>query len=184
MSEQIEVGARDDRFKSQLDQIGTEIGYGRAIQLLGQLWDDMLQATYPQVSRHQEQMFRRTDIERIEAGLPIGRKIVYVPKRGYKGVLQLTAFGPMEMEVKNVGRVVAETLLYGRASAVGAGSQPEIKHDAVLATAIGKLQLLRNPFKEQSHLTIYVSAWDQAIEQAVSELKSIAAQQGENGGAA
>ncbi len=108
------LDARDDRMKDQLDQIGRSIGYGRAIQLLGQLWDDMMQATYPQVGRHQEGMHRRTDIERIEDGLPIGRKVVYVPKRGRKGVFQITTWSDFDSEIPNVGRIISDTPLYGR----------------------------------------------------------------------
>jgi len=106
------LDARDDRMKDQLDRIGRSIGYGRAIQLLGQLWDDMMQASYPQVGRHQESTHRRTDIELIEAGLPLGRKVVYFQKRGRKG--QITALVPMDFEIENVARVVSDTPLYGR----------------------------------------------------------------------
>lgn len=106
------LDARDERVKDQLDQIGRAIGYGRAIQLLGQLWDDMMQATYPQVGRHQEGIHRRTDIENIEAGLPLGRKVVYYQKRGRKG--QITALVPTDYVIENVARVVSETPLFGR----------------------------------------------------------------------
>lgn len=106
------LDARDERMKDHLDAIGRSIGYGRAIQLLGQLWDDMMQATYPQVGRHQEGMHRRTDIELIEAGLPIGRKVVYFQKRGRKG--QITALVPPDFVIENVARVVSDTPLYGR----------------------------------------------------------------------
>lgn len=102
----------EDELKRQLDQIGKSIGYGRAIQMLGQLWDDMLQAKYAGVSRHQESMFRRTDIERIEAGLPIGRKVVYHQVRGRKG--EITAWTPFDAEIPNVARIVSDTPLYGR----------------------------------------------------------------------
>lgn len=94
-----------------LDKIGKSIGYGRAIQILGQLWDDMLQAKYADVRRHQESMFRRDDIERIEAGLPIGRKVVYFQKRGRKG--QITAWIPFDTEIPNVARIISDTPLYG-----------------------------------------------------------------------
>lgn len=108
------LDARDDRVKEQLDQIGRAIGYGRSIQLLGQLWDDMMQASYPQVGRHQEGAHRRSDIERIEAGMPIGRKLVYVPKRGRKGVFQVTTWSDHDSEIPNVGRIISDTPLYGR----------------------------------------------------------------------
>jgi len=100
--------------KAQLERIGSAIGYGRAIQLLGQLWDDMMQATYPQVGRHQEGAHRRTDIERIEAGLPIGRKVIYVPKRARKGVYQITTWSDHDSEIPNVGRIISDTPLFGR----------------------------------------------------------------------
>jgi hypothetical protein len=100
--------------KVQLERIGASIGYGRAIQLLGQLWDDMLQREYPHVGRHQENSRRRTDIERIEAGLPIGRKVVYVPKRGRKGVFQITTWTDLDSDIPNVGRIISDTPLYGR----------------------------------------------------------------------
>lgn len=101
----------DDQMKEQLDQIGRTIGYGRAIQLLGQLWDDMMQASYPQVGRHQEGAHCRKDIESIEAGLPIGRRVVYYQKRGRKG--QITALVPIDFEIANVARIVSDTPLYG-----------------------------------------------------------------------
>lgn len=98
--------------KEQLDRIGAAIGYGRAIQILGQLWDDMLQREYPQVGRHQESMRRRTDIERIEAGLPLARQVVYYQKRSRKG--QITALCYPDTELQNVARIVSDTPLYGR----------------------------------------------------------------------
>lgn len=106
------MDARDEACKVQLDQIGQAIGYGRAIQLLGQMWDDMMQSDYPGVGRHQEAMHRRSDIECIEAGEPLGRKVVYYQKRGARG--QVTALVPMDFEIKNVARIVSETALYGR----------------------------------------------------------------------
>lgn len=106
------LDSRDDRVKEDLDRIGRWIGYGRAIQLLGQLWDDMLQATYPQVGRHQENSHRRTDIERIEAGQPIARRVVYYQKRGRKG--QITALCYPDTELQNVARIISDTPLYGR----------------------------------------------------------------------
>lgn len=45
---------------------------------------------------------------------------------------------------------------------------------ATLAQAIGALQLLENPFKAESHMAIYVLAWDRAIEDAVAKLKELA----------
>ena len=116
------LDSRDDRVKEDLDRIGRSIGYGRAIQLLGQLWDDMMQATYPQVGRYQESAHRRTDIERIEAGLPIGRKVVYVPKRARKGVYQITTWSDHDSEIPNVARIVSDTPLYGRAPLTAAPS--------------------------------------------------------------
>jgi hypothetical protein len=74
----------------------------------------MLQAEYPGVSRHQENMFRRTDIELIEAGLPLARKLTYMPKRGPKTRSKITTLVPVEFEVPNVGRVISETFLFGR----------------------------------------------------------------------
>lgn len=97
--------------KTQLNQIGKSIGYGRAIQMLGQLWDDMLQAHYGIAARHQESMFRRDDIERIEAGLPIGRKVVYFQKRGRKE--KITAWTPFDAEIPNVAHIISDTPLYG-----------------------------------------------------------------------
>lgn len=118
------LGALDDRLKGELEQIGRSIGYGRAIQLLGQLWDDMMQSSYPQVGRHQEALHRRADIERIEAGLPIGRKVVYVPKRGRKGVSQITTWCGHDSEIPNVARVISDTPLYGPAP-VQPGQEPQ-----------------------------------------------------------
>ena len=106
------LAARDDQFKDQLERIGSSIGYGRAIQMLGQLWDDMLQREYPGVGRHQESLHRRTDIERIEAGLPIARKVVYYQKRGRKG--QITALCYPDTELENVARVISDMPLFGR----------------------------------------------------------------------
>lgn len=104
----------EDLIKHQLDQIGRSIGYGRAIQILGQMWDDMLQATYPDVGRYQEGMNRNTDIERIEAGMPIGRKVVYHLKRGpYAGQIAKT-FADFGKEVPNAGHIISDTPLYGR----------------------------------------------------------------------
>ncbi|WP_027864286.1 hypothetical protein [Massilia alkalitolerans] len=118
------LDARDDRMKEQLDQIGRAIGYGRAIQLLGQLWDDMMQASYPQVSRLQEGAHRRKDIERIEAELPIGRKVVYYQKRGRKG--QITALCYPDTELQNVARIVSDTPLYGRVPYADDSSTAEV----------------------------------------------------------
>lgn len=122
------LDARDERVRGQLDQIGQLIGYGRAIQLLGQLWDDMMQATYPQVGRHQESSHRRTDIEDIEAGLPLGRKVVYYQKRGRKG--QITALVPRDFVIENVARVVSDTPLYGRVPYAGDTSDAKAAGDA------------------------------------------------------
>lgn len=108
------MDVRDDRYKDQLNLIGRSIGYGRAIQLLGHLWDDMMQASYPQVERHQEGLHRRTDIERIEAGLPLGRKLVYTLKCGRNAGRQITTIVPDDFAVPNVGRVISETWLFGR----------------------------------------------------------------------
>lgn len=112
------LNARDDQFKGQLEHIGQSIGYGRAIQILGQLWDDMLQAKYPGAGRHQEGMRRRTDIERIEAGLPIARQVVYYQKRGRKG--QITSLVPHDFVIENVARIVSDTPLFGRIDATSA----------------------------------------------------------------
>lgn len=111
------LDALDDVMKHQLDQIGRSIGYGRAIQLLGQLWDDMMQETYPQVGRHQENSHRRADIERIEAGQPIARRVVYYQKRGRKG--QITALCYPDTELQNVARVISDTPLFGRVPYAG-----------------------------------------------------------------
>ncbi len=104
---------RDATMRSQLDAIGKSIGYGRAIQLLGQIWDDMLQEEYKIKARHQEAMHRNHDIERIEAGLPLARKVVYVQKRGRKG--QVTTLVPHDFEISNVAWIISDTWLYGRA---------------------------------------------------------------------
>lgn len=122
------LDARDERMKEQLDQIGRSIGYGRAIQLLGQLWDDMMQATYPQVGRHQESSHRRADIERIEAGEPIARRVVYYQKRGRKG--QITALCHPDSELQNVARVISDTPLYGRVPYAGDTSDAKAAGDA------------------------------------------------------
>jgi len=37
---------RDEPYKIELQRIGQAIGYGRAQQLLGELWDSMLHSTY------------------------------------------------------------------------------------------------------------------------------------------
>ena len=39
--------ARDAPYRAELDRIGAAIGYGRAQQLLGELWDAMLDAADP-----------------------------------------------------------------------------------------------------------------------------------------
>lgn len=124
-----ELARRDEAMKDQLDQIGRSIGYGRAIQLLGQLWDDMLQAEYPNVGRHQEGLHRRADIERIEAGLPLARQVVYLQKRGRKE--KITALVPHDFEIQNVARIVSDTPLFGRAAAeIGAASPaPQVQGD-------------------------------------------------------
>lgn len=41
------MAARDDVYREQLERIGREIGYGRAQQILGELWDAMLDREYP-----------------------------------------------------------------------------------------------------------------------------------------
>lgn len=41
------MAARDDVYREQLERIGREIGYGRAQQILGELWDAMLESRYP-----------------------------------------------------------------------------------------------------------------------------------------
>jgi len=105
----------ESSLKDQLQQIGAAIGYGRSIQLLGHLWDDMLQSAYGIASRHQEKMFRRSDIERTEAGLPIGRKVVYFQKRGRKG--EITAWMPFDSNIPNVARVVSDTPLFATTQA-------------------------------------------------------------------
>lgn len=41
------MAARDDAHRETLERIGSEIGYGRAQQILGELWDAMLDRNYP-----------------------------------------------------------------------------------------------------------------------------------------
>jgi hypothetical protein len=43
---------------------------------------------------------------------PVGKMVTYQPKRGRKGVISATAWGPVDMEVTNVGRVIDEAYLY------------------------------------------------------------------------
>lgn len=116
------MDARDQACKEQLERIGQAIGYGRAIQLLGQAWDNMMQASYPGMGRHQESMHRRSDIEKIEAGEPLARQVVYFQKRGRQG--KITALVPMDMSLKNVRAIESETALYGRIPYEPASSQP------------------------------------------------------------
>jgi hypothetical protein len=125
--------ARDEHVKVRLDEIGRAIGYGRAIQLLGQLWDDMMQASYPEVGRHQESLHRRGDIESIEAGFPLGRKVVYFQKRGRKG--QITSLVPFDFVLENVARVVSDTPLYGRVpmTADGVGAEDKASQEDQVA---------------------------------------------------
>lgn len=122
MNEQLmaALDARDDQFKDQLEHIGRSIGYGRAIQMLGQLWDDMLQREYPGVGRYQENSHRRTDIERIEAGLPLARQVVYYQKRGRKG--KITSLVPHDYVIENVAQIVSDTPLFGRVDKAAAAS--------------------------------------------------------------
>lgn len=40
------LAQRDEQYKRALEEIGSAIGYGRAQQLLGELWDAMLLAEY------------------------------------------------------------------------------------------------------------------------------------------
>lgn len=61
-----------DRFEAphiaELKRIGAAIGYGRSCQVLGDLWDDMLERDW-QMPRGRGAMERRRDIETIEAKL-------------------------------------------------------------------------------------------------------------------
>ena len=41
------MDARDEAHRATLERIGQEIGYGRAQQMLGELWDAMLDREYP-----------------------------------------------------------------------------------------------------------------------------------------
>ena len=41
------LAARDETHRATLERIGQEIGYGRAQQMLGELWDAMLDREYP-----------------------------------------------------------------------------------------------------------------------------------------
>lgn len=41
------MDARDNAHRATLERIGQEIGYGRAQQILGELWDAMLDREYP-----------------------------------------------------------------------------------------------------------------------------------------
>lgn len=41
------MDARDEMYRATLERIGREIGYGRAQQMLGELWDAMLDREYP-----------------------------------------------------------------------------------------------------------------------------------------
>lgn len=51
-------------YTAQLAAIGKAIGYGRACQILGELWDEMLQHEYGVSGRGR--MERRKDIEQLE----------------------------------------------------------------------------------------------------------------------
>lgn len=104
------MAARDEACKGQLNQIGQTIGYGRAIQLLGQMWDDMMQASYPSVGRHQESMHRRSDIEKIEAGEPLARLVTYYRQLGPQG--RHTKLIPMGEKLENVRTIERDIALY------------------------------------------------------------------------
>jgi hypothetical protein len=41
------MDARDEAHRATLERIGQEIGYGRAQQMLGEMWDAMLDREYP-----------------------------------------------------------------------------------------------------------------------------------------
>jgi hypothetical protein len=58
--------APSDEHAAELDAIGKRIGYGRACQILGELWDQMLEREYGRPSSRGK-MERRRDIEEIEA---------------------------------------------------------------------------------------------------------------------
>ena len=60
------LAERDERFRPQLESIGRSIGYGRSCQILGELWDDMLEREWG-LPRGRGKMERRLDIEKLEA---------------------------------------------------------------------------------------------------------------------
>ncbi|MEY2632458.1 MAG: hypothetical protein RIR00_1112 [Pseudomonadota bacterium] len=59
------LAAADAPHIDNLRRIGTAIGYGRAIQLLGEAWGEMLERKYGLPRQHGE-IKRRLDIEHIE----------------------------------------------------------------------------------------------------------------------
>lgn len=60
------MAAYETPHAAELDAIGRQIGYGRACQILGDLWDQMLERDYGRPSQRGK-MERRKDIEAIEA---------------------------------------------------------------------------------------------------------------------
>lgn len=62
------LSASEARYAAELEAIGARIGYGRSCQILGDLWDQMLERAYG-LSSTRGKMERRRDIEVIEAAI-------------------------------------------------------------------------------------------------------------------
>jgi hypothetical protein len=62
------LAARDDAARPELDRIGRAIGYGNACAILGELWDDMLEADgFPRGRGSMERRPERQAAERWKA---------------------------------------------------------------------------------------------------------------------
>lgn len=60
--------AVEQPMRQDLERIGSTIGYGRACQILGELWDDMLVRVWG-LPRGRGRMERRRDMELAEAAI-------------------------------------------------------------------------------------------------------------------
>lgn len=77
------LAERDEVFRPQLEFIGRAIGYGRSCQILGELWDDMLERDFG-LPRDRGRMERRHDIEIIEVKIRALRADLEEIESGYQ----------------------------------------------------------------------------------------------------
>lgn len=131
----------DAPFRAQLDTIGANIGYGRACQLLGELWDEML--VREGIPAGRGAMERRIDLEAIEQGLrPINQEaldaINALSPRQRESALLIAQGAPQSVVAERLG--IAEGTVRAHAAriyaALGIKSARELTAMAVLAGLI------------------------------------------------